>query len=243
VAEKEEPVAPCEICKHSLIEFGDEIKVIMANTRGDAEIATVAELLPRGFKRDHLDVRRYKYQRCIRVSLWSCLFRKYWDMIIMNRFNVTYLAFDQFVPSKHAGFVHSYSIAKAIKSIGNDVVLYGIPTGVELYNLTGWPGDYQGLNVNYVRFIVSFKSKYRPLYPLNIIGYYKILKNLQDQDPDIVDERIYTKRGIKRMLNDNGFEAVAFLHSEKERSDGGGLKSPQRQDATLEHAQQMSEIK
>jgi cytidine deaminase len=54
VAETEEPVAPCGICRQSLIEFGDEIKVIMANTRGDAEIATVAELLPRGFKRDHL---------------------------------------------------------------------------------------------------------------------------------------------------------------------------------------------
>ena len=49
VAETVEPVAPCGICRQSLIEFGDEIKVIMANTRGDAEIATVAELLPRGF--------------------------------------------------------------------------------------------------------------------------------------------------------------------------------------------------
>jgi glycosyltransferase involved in cell wall biosynthesis len=112
-------------------------------------------------------------------------------MNIMNRFNVAYLAFDQFVPSKHAGFVHSYSIAKAIKSIGNDVVLYGIPTGVDLYNLTRWSGEYHGLNVNYVRFIVSFKSKYRPLYPLNIISYYKTLKNLQDQDPDIVHERFH----------------------------------------------------
>ena len=49
VAETEEPVAPCGICRQSLIEFGDEIKVIMANTRGDAEIATAGELLPRGF--------------------------------------------------------------------------------------------------------------------------------------------------------------------------------------------------
>ena len=49
VADAEEPVAPCGICRQNLIEFGDEIKVIMANTRGDAEIATVGELLPRGF--------------------------------------------------------------------------------------------------------------------------------------------------------------------------------------------------
>ena len=49
VADAEEPVAPCGICRQNLIEFGDEIKVIMANTRGDAEIATAGELLPRGF--------------------------------------------------------------------------------------------------------------------------------------------------------------------------------------------------
>ena len=49
VADTEEPVAPCGICRQNLIEFGDDIKVIMANTRGDAEIATVAELLPKGF--------------------------------------------------------------------------------------------------------------------------------------------------------------------------------------------------
>lgn len=49
VADAEEPVAPCGICRQSLLEFGAAIKVIMANTRGDAEIATVAELLPKGF--------------------------------------------------------------------------------------------------------------------------------------------------------------------------------------------------
>ena len=54
VAETEEPVAPCGICRQNLIEFGDEIKVIMANVRGDAEIATVGELLPRGFTRRSL---------------------------------------------------------------------------------------------------------------------------------------------------------------------------------------------
>lgn len=48
-AETEEPVAPCRICRSNLIEFGDEIKVIMANTRTDDEIATAGELLTRGF--------------------------------------------------------------------------------------------------------------------------------------------------------------------------------------------------
>jgi len=54
VADAEEPVAPCGICRQNLIEFGENIKVIMANTRGDAEIATAEELLPRGFKRDYI---------------------------------------------------------------------------------------------------------------------------------------------------------------------------------------------
>jgi len=49
VADTEVPVAPCGICRQNLIEFGEEVKVIMANTKGDAEIATVGELLPRGF--------------------------------------------------------------------------------------------------------------------------------------------------------------------------------------------------
>ncbi|MGC9515096.1 coenzyme F420-0:L-glutamate ligase [Methanocrinis sp.] len=49
VAECEEPVAPCGICRQTLLEFGEEIKVIMANARGEAEIATIEELLPRGF--------------------------------------------------------------------------------------------------------------------------------------------------------------------------------------------------
>lgn len=50
----EEPVAPCGIYRQNLIEFGEEIKVIMANVRGYAEITTAEELLPRGFKRDHI---------------------------------------------------------------------------------------------------------------------------------------------------------------------------------------------
>ncbi len=55
VAEADEPVGPCGICRQTLLEFGEEIKVIMANARGDAEIATVAELLPKGFTRKSLE--------------------------------------------------------------------------------------------------------------------------------------------------------------------------------------------
>jgi coenzyme F420-0:L-glutamate ligase/homotetrameric cytidine deaminase len=44
-----EPIAPCGICRQTLIEFGENIKVIMANLRGEAAMATAIELLPTAF--------------------------------------------------------------------------------------------------------------------------------------------------------------------------------------------------
>ena len=44
-----EPISPCGICRQSLIEFGEDIVVIMANAKGDALTATVADLLPKAF--------------------------------------------------------------------------------------------------------------------------------------------------------------------------------------------------
>lgn len=58
VADTQEPVSPCGICRQNLIEFGDDIKVIMANTRGDAEIATAGELLPKGFTLNRIGLYR-----------------------------------------------------------------------------------------------------------------------------------------------------------------------------------------
>jgi len=49
VGDSPEPIAPCGICRQTLIEFGEEIKVIMANVKGDACVATAAELLPSAF--------------------------------------------------------------------------------------------------------------------------------------------------------------------------------------------------
>lgn len=57
VGETEEPIAPCGICRQSLIEFGCDILVIMANARGDAVTATVGELLPRAFTAKCLEKR------------------------------------------------------------------------------------------------------------------------------------------------------------------------------------------
>ena len=44
-----EPISPCGICRQSLIEFGEDILVIMANMKGEAIIASAADLLPRPF--------------------------------------------------------------------------------------------------------------------------------------------------------------------------------------------------
>ena len=44
-----EPVSPCGICRQSLIEFGEDIVVIMSNAKGDALTATVSDLLPKAF--------------------------------------------------------------------------------------------------------------------------------------------------------------------------------------------------
>jgi coenzyme F420-0:L-glutamate ligase/homotetrameric cytidine deaminase len=51
VGDSKEPVPPCGICRQMLIEFGEDIKVVMANTEGKAVVATVRELLPSAFTR------------------------------------------------------------------------------------------------------------------------------------------------------------------------------------------------
>ncbi len=108
-----------------------------------------------------------------------------------NKFNVAYFAFDQFIPSNHAGFVHTFSIVKALRDIGNDVVLYGIPSGLNLFNLLKWRGSYKGIPVNYTRFIVSFKLRYQFFSFLNTLSYHKVVRLLKEQSPDIIHERFH----------------------------------------------------
>ena len=49
VADTEEPVRPCGACRQVLWEFGD-MEVIMANLKGDVEVARLSELLPEAFR-------------------------------------------------------------------------------------------------------------------------------------------------------------------------------------------------
>ena len=51
VADTPEPVVLCGACRQVLFEQGGpDLRVIMCNTRGDARVATLSELLPGGFR-------------------------------------------------------------------------------------------------------------------------------------------------------------------------------------------------
>jgi cytidine deaminase len=59
IADTPEPVVPCGACRQVMIEQGgSDLRVIMANTKGDVTITTVAELLPGWFRLEPLAKRR-----------------------------------------------------------------------------------------------------------------------------------------------------------------------------------------
>ncbi|MDA8235985.1 MAG: cytidine deaminase [Clostridia bacterium] len=47
-------LSPCGACRQVLLEFGPEIKVIMANSKGEYTVQTVGELLPGSFTKEEL---------------------------------------------------------------------------------------------------------------------------------------------------------------------------------------------
>ena len=55
IADATVPVAPCGGCRQKLAEFGRaDVRVTMANLRGDEKVMTLAELLPGAFHQDHM---------------------------------------------------------------------------------------------------------------------------------------------------------------------------------------------
>lgn len=54
IGDTENPIAPCGVCRQFIIEFGREIKVIMANTKGERIEKSIGELLPYPFLKDVL---------------------------------------------------------------------------------------------------------------------------------------------------------------------------------------------
>jgi len=53
VADTPEPVSPCGACRQVMFECGGpDLRVILANTRGDVRVVRMDELLPHGFRLD-----------------------------------------------------------------------------------------------------------------------------------------------------------------------------------------------
>ena len=51
VADTPKPCPPCGICRQALYEFGSDMEIITATTRGVVEIARLSQLLPYPFRR------------------------------------------------------------------------------------------------------------------------------------------------------------------------------------------------
>lgn len=105
---------------------------------------------------------------------------------------IAYFAFDQFIPSKHAGFVHTYEIVNSLQQIGHDITLYALPATPTLYNILKWGDIYHDIKVKYVRFTVSFRPSVIAFLPLNIPSFFNVWKNLSKQNPDVIHERFHT---------------------------------------------------
>lgn len=50
VADNPQPIVPCGMCLQVISEFGRNADIIIANTKGDAELTNMKKLLPRIFK-------------------------------------------------------------------------------------------------------------------------------------------------------------------------------------------------
>jgi cytidine deaminase len=61
VADTPEPVSPCGACRQVLFETGGpDLRVILANTRGDARVVRMGDLLPGGFRLEKKASRKRK---------------------------------------------------------------------------------------------------------------------------------------------------------------------------------------
>ncbi len=55
IADSKKPISPCGSCRQVLLEFGDDIEVIMTNIKGEEIIKTSGELLPSSFGREDIN--------------------------------------------------------------------------------------------------------------------------------------------------------------------------------------------
>lgn len=50
IADYSKPVTPCGMCLQVISEFGEDVDIIMANTKGETELSNITKLLPKNFK-------------------------------------------------------------------------------------------------------------------------------------------------------------------------------------------------
>ena len=55
VADTERPIPPCGACQQVILEFGEDIQVILANLKGDYQQYQIKDLLPGAFNRKDME--------------------------------------------------------------------------------------------------------------------------------------------------------------------------------------------
>lgn len=50
IADMSPPARPCGLCRQTLLEFADDLPILVVNAQGEREETTLAELLPQRFK-------------------------------------------------------------------------------------------------------------------------------------------------------------------------------------------------
>ena len=54
IGDTDQPCSPCGACRQVVSEFGEKIKIIMSNLKGDIKIKKIGELLPEAFSKNDL---------------------------------------------------------------------------------------------------------------------------------------------------------------------------------------------
>lgn len=54
IGNTDQPCSPCGACRQVVSEFGENIKLIMSNLKGDIKIKKIGELLPEAFSKNDL---------------------------------------------------------------------------------------------------------------------------------------------------------------------------------------------
>ncbi|HBY57984.1 MAG TPA: cytidine deaminase [Candidatus Atribacteria bacterium] len=54
IGDTNRPCSPCGACRQVISEFGEDIKIVMSNLKGEVKIKKISELLPEAFNKNDL---------------------------------------------------------------------------------------------------------------------------------------------------------------------------------------------